>query len=139
MEDKESCRTELLLNTDGTVTFGGTDGPIFSKAVGEWDLKADDEFRLVLMRTYETGRETTEATDMGEFSFDVERIFTGTLKHVGEKVAMEGVIHLVDVDFGDRKVGFFEMIDTTEERLGLTEEEAEALLMKGKKISASNK
>jgi hypothetical protein len=109
---------------------------MFVYATGEWKKLADDTFRMVLMRKYDAGKETKKSTDMGEFSFAVERIFTGSIAYVGDKVAIEGTIHAVDEELGDREVGFFEMIDSTQERLGMTDEEAADLMMRGKKLTS---
>lgn len=137
LEDKETCVTEVFLNPDGKVTVGVTDGPIFAQATGDWSVDNSGSFKMVLTRKYETGRSTKISTDMGEFSFSVERVLTGTMSHVGELVAVEGIVHSVDEVVGDREVGFFEMIDTTEARKGLTDEEIEADIMAGKKMNST--
>ena len=59
---------------------------------------------------------------MGEFSFSVERVYAGDMTVVGGKTAVSGVIHQID-DLGDREVGYFNMIDTTNERLGENDRE----------------
>jgi hypothetical protein len=94
-------------------------------ASGKWETDDSGNFKMTLMREYESGQETKRGTDMGEFKFSVERTFTGELGFVGECVAVTGAIHSVDDTVGDREVGFFNLIDTTKERLGVTEEEAE--------------
>ena len=115
MEDKESCETEIYLNADSTVSVGYTDGPLHKEASGTWDL-TDDILTMTIKRTFDAGQEKTSGTDMGEFSFDVERVFSGDFKAVGELTAFQGAIH--EIDDMDKEVGYFNMIDTTEERLG---------------------
>jgi hypothetical protein len=51
---------------------------------------------------------------------------TGTISHVGEYISVEGKIHNMDEVLGDEEVGFFEMIDTTEERGGGLEKKGTA-------------
>jgi hypothetical protein len=121
MEDKDTCTTEVFLTADGGVSVGETDGPLFVGAKGSWSQQGET-FRMSLTRTYDAGAEKTNPTDVGEFTFDTERIFTGTLTIIGEKVAVEGSVHMVD-EHGDNEVGFFSMIDTTKERLGEEDEE----------------
>jgi len=119
LEDKESCTTDVFLNSDRTVTVGETDGPVYLSASGTWSQDpSDGSFRMVLSRTYEAGREPHQFTDMGEFDFTVERVFTGEVTEVGSKLAVVGSIHDMDEAVGDKSVGFFNMIDTTKERLG---------------------
>jgi hypothetical protein len=120
LEDKEQAVTEVLLNSDNTVTVGETDGPLFASAAGTWSSQGDS-FQMTLRRTYSAGSESSSSTDMGEFSFTVERTFTGTLYMVGAKLAVEGSVHSVD-EHGDNEVGYFEMIDVTKERAGEKDE-----------------
>lgn len=120
MEDKEKEITEVFLNADGSVTLGETDGPMFSKSSGTWSQslsRAPSSFRMTLIREFEAGNEKGSPTDMGTFTFAVERVYTGDLTTVGGRTALSGVIHQID-DGGDREVGYFSMIDTTKERLG---------------------
>jgi len=125
LEDSETCTTEIFLNADQTVDVGETDGPVFIKASGTWTQErskgGDDpgSFQMTLLRTYEAGREASSPTDMGEFHFTVERTFTGIVTKVGSSVAVTGSMHHVDeLSGGDQQVGYFNMIDTTKERLG---------------------
>jgi hypothetical protein len=137
LEDKESCLTEVLFNADGKVTIGVTDGPVFTEASGEWELDdATGSFKMFMMRKYDAGKETKIPTDMGEFAFKVERVFTGTVTDIGGLIAFEGVMHAIDDAFGDLQVGFFEMIDTTEARMGLSDEEAADKILSGKKMKS---
>jgi hypothetical protein len=138
LEDAESCLTEIFFNPDGTIKIGVTDGPIFKEGGGEWELdEATGAFKMVMSRKYETGRDTKNPTDMGEFSFTVERAYTGTVTAVGGYLAFEGVMHAIDETFGDLQVGFFEMIDTTEMRKLLSDEEAANKMMSGKKLKSN--
>ena len=123
MEDKDTRITEVYLNANGSATLGKTDGPVFTQAQGSWN-KQGNTFKMTLVRTYEAGKEKGTATDMGEFTFSVERTYTGDLSMVGGKTAMSGIIHQIDDVGSDREVGFFNMIDTTKERLGEKDENA---------------
>lgn len=116
MEDKDSATTEVFLNPDLSVDFAETNGPLYLEAAGSW--KQDDEgaFEMVLKRTFESGQKSKEATDVGPVTYSTLRTFKGQMGTVGGKVSMEGSIHDSAPTSGeDRKVGFFEMIDTTEE------------------------
>jgi hypothetical protein len=50
---------------------------------------------------------------MGIFQFVTERSFVGELSRVGARQGIEGTMFDGDWYATDRKVGFFEMIDTT--------------------------
>jgi hypothetical protein len=114
LEDADKAVTELYLNGDNSVTVGETDGPFFASAEGSWS-QTEEQFKLTLTRTYKAGSEPKTFTDIGEFTFSVERVLTGTLYRVGAKLAVQGSIHSID-EYGDNEVGFFEMIDVTQER-----------------------
>lgn len=116
-EDKDTCATELFLKEDKTVTVGESDGPLPLEASGSWEQKDDGSFTMTITRTFKAGKEAGKPTDMGEFAFTVERVFTGEISAVGACLAMTGSMHDIDAVFGDRQVGFFNMIDTTDERL----------------------
>jgi len=116
LEDAENCTTELFLKEDGTVDIGMTDGPLFTKAVGNWEIQNND-FAMTITKTFASGNENN---DMGEFSFDVERVFEGEMTVVGgTEVAINGKIFAEDIitDKYEKEVGFFNMIDGTEQRL----------------------
>jgi hypothetical protein len=123
LEDKETCTTELFFNEDLTINVGDTDGPVFTSASGTWEADEEGNFRMVLVRQYDSGKDSKRQTDMGEFQFAVERIFIGELGTVGACIAVTGSMHSLEDTVGDREVGFFNLIDTTVERLGLKEEE----------------
>eukprot|EP00571_Detonula_confervacea_P016764 CAMPEP_0172297512 /NCGR_PEP_ID=MMETSP1058-20130122/505_1 /TAXON_ID=83371 /ORGANISM="Detonula confervacea, Strain CCMP 353" /LENGTH=217 /DNA_ID=CAMNT_0013006673 /DNA_START=120 /DNA_END=773 /DNA_ORIENTATION=+ len=139
LEDAETSTTDVLLNSDLTVSLGETDGPLYTAAEGTWSEDceymsvSDDDydqstldvennlkrsFTMKLARTFVTGVEKAEAsTDIGEIKYSVERTYKGECTLVGGSVfAMNGEILDVDEIFGDRRVGFFNMIDATEER-----------------------
>jgi hypothetical protein len=133
LEDRESGLTEIFFNPDGTIKIGVTDGPLFKEGRGEWKLdEATGSFKMSMSRKFETGRNSKNPTDMGEFAFTVERAYTGTMTAVGGLLAFEGVMHAIDETFGDFQVGLFEMIDTTEMRELLTDEEAADKMLSGR-------
>jgi len=68
MEDRDSCTTELFLAADGNIEFGDTDGPVYTKAEGYWEVApGTNDYSMFITRTYKTGNDNT---DMGEFSFE---------------------------------------------------------------------
>ena len=131
MEDREACTTEVILNPNSTVTTLETNGPIHIAANGMWKLdKLTGDFIMTLHRTYEAGRDSKISTDVGVFTFTTVRKFIGRLYNIGIKQGISGNIYdvtsgalednssLADLDDTTpvtelRKVGFFEMIDTT--------------------------
>jgi hypothetical protein len=122
LEDSETATTEVFLKTDSTVDIGKTDGPLFSNASGTWKETPQGKFEMVLKRTFEGGAEKQKQTDMGEFEFEVERVFRGEMSKVGASIAVTGSMHYLDEELGDEKVGFFNLIDTSKERLGEDEQ-----------------
>ena len=111
MEDKENSTTELFLTAEGTVEFGETDGPLWSAAEGRWHVEpGTDDFSMVIFRKFNTG---SSRTDMGEFSYEIGRTFTGTMTKVGESVGITGVMHTQADEYGtpDKEIGYFNMID----------------------------
>ena len=122
LEDADKCVTALYLNPDGTVSFGETDGPRVSAVTGTWAQQhATGEFAMSIQRTYRAGNKKRKHTDVGEFHYSTERILTGELCQVGANLAFKGTIQIQDEVFGDEEVGYFSMIDTTEERKQLSE------------------
>lgn len=114
LEDKDDSSTEVFLKDDGTVAIGKTDGPPPVYASGEWDMKGK-EFMMTLTRTYEGGHQPSRSTDAGEFKYKVKRTYQGELGHVGEEMAViGGIIYSIHPELGDEKVGFFNIIDTTD-------------------------
>lgn len=124
-EDQDTCTSEVFLNADGTIFVGETDGPLPTQVSGTWQQYEDGTFTMSISRTFPAGQPQTERTNMGEFSFTVERIFKGELSTVGTLLSISGSIYDVDDVFGDRQVGFFNMIDTTDAKLGKNDEEEE--------------
>jgi len=117
LEDASSATTEIFLNADHTLSIGETDGPLFLKATGTWQQQAD-QFLMSLTRTYQGGTEKREVTSMGEFPFQVVRTFVGDVTSVGDLVSVSGKITSNDDVMGEKNVGYFHLIDTTNDRLG---------------------
>jgi hypothetical protein len=126
MEDQDTCSTEITLLPDGTVQVGETDGPLFVSASGTWSVDPTNPqgafaFEMKLARQFEAGHEASSFTDIGEFSFTVERWYVGDINRVGERLAVSGSIHAMeDLEvFGasppsDLAVGYFNMIDAND-------------------------
>ena len=128
LEESEASTTIVLLNPDHTITLGTTDGPLCLASSGIWTEVQDTVdgnkryFEMKLARTFQTGHSGSTSTDIGEFEYSVERTYIGEITLVGGSLlAMNGQILDVDDIFGERRVGFFNMIDTTVEKneLGL--------------------
>lgn len=111
MEDQDSCTTEVILNADLSVTVLETNGPTFLSAEGAWKKYEDGSFELELQRTYEAGHESSKPSETGPFKFSTIRKFEGQMSKIGDKTGVEG--HIIDGMNEEKKVGFFEMIDTT--------------------------
>ena len=144
-EDAEVCITEVYLKSDGTVQVLESDGPPCTSATGSWTQQIDSspEFgrshtkgslEMTLRRSYETGYSKRKATDMGKFGYDVVRTYKGDFEAIGNKLGVSGKIFITPTAGGgsgrggtgeatttatstDEEVGFFEMIDTTDERV----------------------
>jgi len=120
MEDREDCTTEIYLADDGSITVGETDGPKHKSAGGSWkfsETEGTDAFSMVIERTYDAGLPSKNPTDVGDFKFTVQRKFSGSVSLVGECVAITGkMLANVEAAGVDSEVGFFNLIDTTEER-----------------------
>lgn len=123
-EDRETSTTELFLKEDNSVLVGQSDGPLPLDTFGSWSTE-DGSFQMTITRIFQAGKKETTFTDMGEFTFKVERLFTGEISTVGSHIAMTGSIRDRDELFGDRQVGFFSMIDTTDAKLGTNDEQSE--------------
>eukprot|EP00977_Amphora_coffeiformis_P008513 scaffold1924_cov218-Amphora_coffeaeformis.AAC.5 len=111
MEDSDNCTTELFLTADGLVEFGETDGPMWDEVAGNWHVKpGTDDFTMVIFRRFGTGR---SGTDMGEFAYEIGRVYKGEMTKVGDSVAITGVMHSQPDEFSqeDRQIGYFNMID----------------------------
>ena len=118
-EDKEESITEVLLKQNYAVEVGETDGPPPIESKGTWEL-IDGQFKMTIDRTFETGegKKTGHESDMGVFAFTVKRTYTGTVSRIGERMSVDGIIHIIDDVLGDQEVGYFSLIDTTEDRIG---------------------
>jgi hypothetical protein len=110
-EGGNTCITEVFLAEDYTLQVGDTDGPLPAKTLGSWILRDDGLFAMNICRTFNTGY---SGSDLGEFSFVVERDFSGHVTKVGSLLALEGSSHIPDDLLGDVKVGYFSMLDVTE-------------------------
>mmetsp|Transcript_17887 Transcript_17887/g.41393 ORF Transcript_17887/g.41393 Transcript_17887/m.41393 type:complete len:192 (-) Transcript_17887:156-731(-) len=136
LEDKETATTEVHLRGDHSVEIGETDGPEPCDYTANWRLEEDGSFRMELLRTFDAGTEEREKTDIGKFKYNVPRVLTGEVTLVGTAVSVEGVMHSIDPELGDRVVGFFNMIDTTDIRTAKFEGTYEA--PKQRKAMANN-
>ena len=89
-EDSEICTTEVHLNPDRSVLVGDTDGPYFEASAGEWNVApGTNDFTMRIQKRFRTGQ---SSTDMGEFAFDVYRVYRGDMALVGDSVAITGVM-----------------------------------------------
>lgn len=125
MEDKETCATQLFLEPGGVVAAktSETDGPIPKEVSGTWSTANEGKsFEMTINRAFGAGGESSKQSDMGEFKFSVDRRYEGDFTFVGESLSVTGDIHSIDETFGDMKVGWFNMIDTTDARLGAEKE-----------------
>jgi hypothetical protein len=122
MEDKDRCITEIFLAPDKTITVGETDGPLPVRAEGTWehDSNEDGVLKMSIKRTYPAGQPTPKgipSTDIGEFQYEVERIYTGRMEMIGDLLGFSGSIHDTHSHSEeDATVGYFELIDTTAAR-----------------------
>ena len=107
-EGSESCISEIVLLHDFSLKIGQTDGPRHIEAVGTWSIGEGGVFSMRLCRTYKTGY---SGSDMGEFTFPVERNFSGQASEVGGLLALEGSAHASDDQLGRVKVGYFSILD----------------------------
>jgi len=110
-EDACLCLSEIRLNPDQTLEVGMTDGPPHIHAEGTWTMRDDGAFAMSLTRIYGAGR---KGTDMGEFSFQVERHFVGEMYSIGDTAAITGEAVAYDKQLGEATVGYFSMIDITQ-------------------------
>ena len=111
MEDRDSCTTEVVLNSDLSVTVLETNGPKYLKASGTWKKEDSGIFEMEMQRVYEAGVDSKVSSSMGPFTYATLRKFRGRMSKIGEKKGVEGEI--LDGLNEEKKVGFFEMIDTT--------------------------
>ena len=90
LEDREASTTEVFLSSDGRVMLTETDGPPPTSATGNWEKGTNNDFKMTLVRSFGGGR---SSSDIGEFSFTVERRFTGELSLVGGSVHISGSMY----------------------------------------------
>jgi hypothetical protein len=123
------------LSASGTWTTNALQQLPYQDAITNSD---GSTFRMVITRTFgtlddseEMGFTSSKSSNnnnsgtngkkdlaMGDFTFDVTRIYTGNIQKVGDLLEVEGIVHISDGFFGDMEVGYFGMIDTTDARLG---------------------
>jgi len=121
MEDKENACTDIYLSPDTTVLVGETNGPIPKDAKGTWIVSEDGtSFTMKILRTYDSGKDVVDdSISSCDFTFHVERTFTGEVsKTEGGTLKIEGSMHNIDSSLGDMEVGFFTMVDTSDDRFG---------------------
>lgn len=69
---------------------------------------------MTLIRKFKTGQ---SKTDMGEFDYEIGRVYKGEMTKVGDSVGITGTMNsLPDALTGEQQVGFFNMIDGTDIR-----------------------
>eukprot|EP00903_Cladosiphon_okamuranus_P012150 g11398.t1 len=96
LEDKDVAETSLVLNKDGSITAGATNGPIPLNVRGKWtfDGKA---FRLDLHREFDAA-----------IPYVVSRVMKGYVEEV--LAATDTLIITGDIEMDGMDVGFFKMI-----------------------------
>mmetsp|Transcript_32981 Transcript_32981/g.79786 ORF Transcript_32981/g.79786 Transcript_32981/m.79786 type:complete len:201 (-) Transcript_32981:176-778(-) len=127
LEESEASITCVQLNADHSVTLGRTDGPPCHAFSGNWlyEEQLDTSnggcyFQMTIERRFVADNAGSDFTHIGEFEYSVERTYCGEISLVGGSLlSMNGQILDVDEIFGERRVGFFNMIDTTVERITL--------------------
>lgn len=88
-----------------------------SETTGSWSQvtagEDEAEFEMYLKKTFDAGVAQEWRTDMGEFSFSVERNYKGYVNKIGARLGASGKITNYDDLIGVRQdVGYFSMIDT---------------------------
>lgn len=86
-EDQERCTTAIFLRSDKRVEIGLTDGPRHVNGVGNWEVEGN-AFKMTLVRKFAAGH---AHSDMGQFEYEVQRIFEGDLTTIGGLVGITGV------------------------------------------------
>uniref|UniRef100_A0A7S0ZDP4 Uncharacterized protein n=1 Tax=Timspurckia oligopyrenoides TaxID=708627 RepID=A0A7S0ZDP4_9RHOD len=94
MEDECETCTAVVLNSDGTITLGKTDGPVPIKVEGSWKLFNGDQFILEVDRVFE-GEKGVEYT--------VQREYAGTVTKHLTYIEIDGNIK------APFKVGYFKL------------------------------
>eukprot|EP00752_Nemacystus_decipiens_P008135 g7275.t1 len=98
LEDKDVAETSVVLNKDGSVTAGATNGPIPISVRGKWSFDGT-AFRLDLHREF-------DAT----IPYMVSRVMTGYVEEVLS--ATDTLIITGDIEMEGMDVGFFKMISS---------------------------
>eukprot|EP00545_Synedropsis_sp_CCMP1620_P012494 CAMPEP_0119014204 /NCGR_PEP_ID=MMETSP1176-20130426/9413_1 /TAXON_ID=265551 /ORGANISM="Synedropsis recta cf, Strain CCMP1620" /LENGTH=175 /DNA_ID=CAMNT_0006967355 /DNA_START=86 /DNA_END=613 /DNA_ORIENTATION=- len=127
-EDKDVSCTDVKLNADGTVSMLQTNGPLPVESRGTWTVN-DKEFKMEVTRKFESGDEGFTESNLvnriGEFFYEVPITFVGELTTVGAKEAATGtMISSADGARGDIQVGYFSLLDTTDDLTGSTDDVA---------------
>lgn len=125
-EGPDSFLTEIMLNPDGTVEIGQSEGPEFCHSFGFWEeeqpqqsqedaVAKDTGFAMSITMEFEGGSIPSGDERIDKFRYSVERIYTGEWALVGAQQAVVGSILYRDEELGDAHVGYFQMIETTSE------------------------
>ena len=92
LEDDLESRTQLHLNSDGTVSFGVTDGPPPLRSCGLWQCGME-QFQMVLQRSFSAGRSVFPDANNPARVYTVTRVYQGSVDQQSTGVAVvEGVI-----------------------------------------------
>jgi hypothetical protein len=111
-EDSETRMSGILLHANQTISSLVSDIPCAKETSGTWEQDDKGRFSMTLNRTFLAGRKQISETDMGQFIFSMERVYTGELTFVGAIIGVDGIVHIQDEHWGNEEVGFFSMIDT---------------------------
>ncbi|CAM9395363.1 unnamed protein product [Pylaiella littoralis] len=96
LEDRDVAETSMVLNKDGSVTAGATNGPIPLSVRGKWSFDGT-AFRLDLHRQFDAS-----------IPYMVSRVMTGYVEEVLS--ATDTLIITGDIEMDGMEVGFFKMI-----------------------------
>ncbi|CAM9243169.1 unnamed protein product [Ectocarpus sp. 8 AP-2014] len=98
LEDRDVAETSVVLNEDGSVTAGKTNGPIPIQVRGKWSFDGT-AFRMDLHREFDAS-----------IPYVVSRVMTGYVEEVLS--ATDTVIITGDIVMEGMEVGFFKMISS---------------------------
>ncbi|CBJ30349.1 conserved unknown protein [Ectocarpus siliculosus] len=98
LEDRDVAETSVVLNEDGSVTAGKTNGPIPIQVRGKWSFDGT-AFRMDLHREFDAS-----------IPYMVSRVMTGYVEEVLS--ATDTVIITGDIVMEEMEVGFFKMISS---------------------------
>lgn len=96
LEDRDVAETSVVLNKDGSVTAGATNGPIPLNVRGKWSFDGT-AFQLDLHREFDAS-----------IPYMVSRVMTGYVEEVLS--ATDTLIITGDIVMDEMDVGFFKMI-----------------------------